>query len=229
MLIILHRGNVFGPLSCEENSEHTIRTIIETFPEFHMEIDLRVDFNGDLFLGHDTPEHRTSIAFLTIYQTNLWIHAKDVNALLLCLRMGWRCFSHDHDDFVLTSNGKIWTYPRAKTVITYKSIVVMPEYIIKLENMNRFFDEKAVLYGVCSDHAYALCCFPGCQVLPEYWLKQNQQKIESICRNVEVQSLDLLEHGRCMALFTFLRKSDFNFNLKNLQTICQESFPNDIC
>ena len=85
MLIILHRGNVFGPLSCEENSEHTIRTIIETFPEFHMEIDLRVDFNGDLFLGHDTPEHRTSIAFLTIYQTNLWIHAKDVNALLLCV------------------------------------------------------------------------------------------------------------------------------------------------
>ena len=50
-------------------------------------------------------------------------------------------FWHQEDDFTLTNNGFIWTYPNKP--FTNKSIIVLT----KKEKLNKY--KKA--YGVCSD------------------------------------------------------------------------------
>lgn len=61
MKIISHRGNLSGHCSINENSPDYIQEALDI--GFDVEID--VWFHEDqLFLGHDSPEYKTSLQFL---------------------------------------------------------------------------------------------------------------------------------------------------------------------
>ena len=120
MLIIAHRGNTNGPHPESENKEETIAPAIAA--GFDCEIDVwRV--NGELWLGHNTPTYKTTITFLTQYQSVLWVHCKNLDALIY-LKDQFNCFFHDKDTYTLTSRGYIWGNIGSPT--TKNVICVMP-------------------------------------------------------------------------------------------------------
>jgi hypothetical protein len=80
----------------------------------------------------------------------LWIHAKNLDALyVLQANPVLNYFWHQEDDFTLTSQGDIWTYPGKP--LTKNSIMVMPEWNDpKFENLN------LDCLGICSDYVHLL-------------------------------------------------------------------------
>lgn len=140
MILIAHRGNLFGSNPCEENKIDYLQHALEL--GYHVEIDLWFDpTNSTLYLGHDAPQYECPEKF--IHQQKIWIHCKNIHALEYCKdnHVQNHYFFHDHDDTTLTSKGLFWTYP-GKT-LTKHSIAVMPEY--------ELFKDIRKCYGICSD------------------------------------------------------------------------------
>jgi hypothetical protein len=133
MRIISHRGNLNGPNPSTENREETIITAIQY--GFECEIDVWL-INGRLWLGHDGPESETSLEFLSTYTSSLWIHCKNLNALI-ALKDTFNCFFHDKDTYTLTSKGFIWGNIGSPT--TESVICVMPP------------GHHGICLGVCTD------------------------------------------------------------------------------
>ena len=142
MLLISHRGNIFGKNPDRENSPDYI---IESLTAgYSCEIDLRVK-NNSLFLGHDEPQYAIDLDFLKKNQNKLWIHCKEKDAFSFCLSENLHCFWHQTDDYTITSFNYIWAYPGILPVGN-KCIMVMPEYKMDIQTaiaMNPF--------GICSD------------------------------------------------------------------------------
>ena len=138
MILIAHRGNTSGPNKSMENKPEYINNALRE--GFHVEID--VWFEKDrLFLGHADPQYEVNLKFLQ--NNKLWCHAKNLSALHYMLMHNIHCFWHEEDNFTITSNGFIWTYPGFG--LTKKSICVMPE-TIKNNEANGFS-----CAGICSD------------------------------------------------------------------------------
>jgi hypothetical protein len=136
MLIIAHRGNLNGPNPMTENQEHTITKAIKE--GFDCEIDVwKVD--DELWLGHDGPEHKTSLEFLETHVSKLWVHCKNLDALT-ALKDSFNCFFHDKDTYTLTSKGFIWGNIDSPT--NAKVICVMPT------------GEIGECFGVCTDYPF---------------------------------------------------------------------------
>ena len=135
MIIISHRGNIRGPIPDKENRPSYTDCAIGN--GYHVEIDVR-SINGELWLGHDEPQYKTTAFFLN--RTSLWCHAKNVEALHHMLLEGIHCFWHEEDAYTVTSNGWIWAYPGQPG--TKMAIAVMPESDQDLSNYQ----------GVCSDY-----------------------------------------------------------------------------
>jgi hypothetical protein len=134
MIIIAHRGNLYGPNPTTENREETIVTALSE--GFDCEIDVwKVD--GLIWLGHDGPEHETSLDFLTQHGSKLWVHCKNLDALI-ALKDQFNCFFHDKDTYTLTSKGFIWGNIGSPTTDTV--ICVMPP------------GDHGVCLGVCTDY-----------------------------------------------------------------------------
>ena len=145
MLIIAHRGNTNGPDPATENREETIVSAITE--GFDCEIDVwRID--GQLWLGHDGPEYATSLSFLETYQHALWVHCKNLNALVY-LKDQFNCFFHDKDTYTLTSKGYIWGNIGSPT--TEKVICVMPP------------GDHGVCLGICTDFPMRIKSLHVCQ------------------------------------------------------------------
>lgn len=139
-LLIAHRGLVEGPdLSLENNPKQIIEAVSLGY---ECEIDLWL-LNNQLYLGHDEPTYPIKDNFLET--TKFWIHAKNLPALYWLTNTDLKYFWHQEDDFVLTSNGYLWTYPGKN--LTDKSICVMPEQFIDLEQCSNL-----QCYGICSDY-----------------------------------------------------------------------------
>ena len=138
MILISHRGNIDGENRAYENSPGYVLKAIQK--GFDVEIDVRL-VSGLWYLGHDEPEYVINDDFLL--NERLWCHAKNIEALHGLLKLGVKCFWHQKDNFTITSNGYIWTYPGFQ--LTDKSIFVMPEMMAAV---NRKFDKCA---GICSD------------------------------------------------------------------------------
>ena len=136
MILISHRGNLNGKKADEENSPKYIEKALKE--GFNVEIDVW-HINNNFYLGHDKPEFLVEKEFLE--DKRLWCHAKNLNALLNLSKINSIFFWHQEDDYTLTSNGFIWTYPGKK--LTRNSICVLPE----INNIN-FLN----CYGVCSDY-----------------------------------------------------------------------------
>lgn len=136
MLFISHRGNLNGKNKKYENSPNYILKAIEK--GYHVEID--VWFTNTFFLGHDGPKYKISKKFLE--NNKLWCHAKNLDALCELKKIKTKYFWHQNDDYTLTSNNYIWTYPGKK--LSEKSICVLPE--LKKQKINK------KIKGICSDY-----------------------------------------------------------------------------
>ena len=138
MKIISHRGNLDGPNQEEENKMTYINQAMSL--GYDVEIDLWY-VNGDYYLGHDVPSHRTNLEFIS--KDGLWIHAKNLDALYQLTKTNLHYFWHQNDNFTLTSKNIIWTYPDKET--TKNSVIVTLE-----NNLEKFLNLD--IYGVCTDY-----------------------------------------------------------------------------
>lgn len=141
MRFISHRGNLIQIIPELENRPSQIQKVIEL--GYDCEVDLWLS-EGKLYLGHDTPQYLIEIDFLQLYVRNLWVHCKNIDALLWCKDStinGLNYFWHQEDKVALTSLGYIWAYPGFQPI--RNSIAVMPE----------INDEHELLscLGICSD------------------------------------------------------------------------------
>jgi hypothetical protein len=145
MILIAHRGNIDGPNPDKENHPDYLMSALEK--GFDVEVDVWVQ-EGKVFFGHDAPQY--DVTNLTFYQgpfwkynSNMWVHCKNFEALEDSYHCWWHKFYHNEDDFTLTKSGFIWTYPR-NLPIGRDSIAVMPERVPGWDI------SKA--WGVCTDY-----------------------------------------------------------------------------
>ena len=142
MIFISHRGNIEGVEPDRENSPEYIDKAISA--GYEVEVDLRCK-DGELFLGHDTPQYPTSLRWLLFRKEHLWIHVKDYESLAMIDGHFLRHFWHEKDAFTLTSNGYIWSHD-FKKVMTTRCIVPLLSLAEVKEYTQKHF------YAVCSDY-----------------------------------------------------------------------------
>lgn len=135
--IIAHRGNIDGPSLLENSPGFLLETISKGFD---VEVDIRF-IDNRWYLGHDKPTYPVGEIFLNQIKDFAWFHCKNLDALYKLDINTYKYFWHQNDDYTLTSNGYIWTYPSKE--ITSKSIIVDLELINKYDNV----------YGICTDYA----------------------------------------------------------------------------
>jgi len=146
MNLIAHRGNFQGREKDNENNpRHIDRSLIHGFDA---EIDIWF-MNDNWYLGHDYPFFQIEMNWLKERQNNLWIHCKNIEAIMRIRETDYKFnfFWHDNDDFAITSKGFIWSHPKNGPV--EGTIYVMPE-----KNDDATFSLK--LDGICSDNLISL-------------------------------------------------------------------------
>jgi hypothetical protein len=140
MKLISHRGNLNGPNEIRENSPHYI---IEAIAKgYDVEIDLWW-IDGKVYLGHDEPQYEVSNEWLGERIDKLWIHCKNIDAIIFFKESQYKFnyFWHEEDTVTLTSQNYIWAYPGNQPI--KNSIAVMPE-------INK--EETNICLGICSDY-----------------------------------------------------------------------------
>ncbi len=138
-MIISHRGNIDGKNELLENSPDYIDNAISK--GFDVEIDVWIDKSSKIFLGHDKPQYEIDISWLEERKNKLWIHCKNIDAVVFFNNIkDFHYFWHQNDDVTLTSNSYIWAYPGKQPI--RNSIAVMPEI---------FEDDTSDCLGVCTD------------------------------------------------------------------------------
>lgn len=145
MILIAHRGLINGPNKDRENRPDIIQESLNA--GFDVEIDIWLK-DEQLLLGHDNPQYKVERSFLEL--EGLWIHAKNLEALLWLTTTDFNYFWHQKDDYTITSKGYIWTYPGKK--LTKFSISVLPEwYETDYSNIKKY-----QCAGICSDYVSKL-------------------------------------------------------------------------
>ena len=150
MKIICHRANLNGSESWLENKPEQIDRCINL--GYDVEVDVRYDPLTQVFwLGHDEPKFKISWKWMANRHRHLWIHCKDITTLYEFTKYshaGYQYFWHQEDDFALTSNNYIWTYPGKP--YTPNTIMVMPETFMSLDKLKNLKTYNC--YGVCTDY-----------------------------------------------------------------------------
>jgi len=143
MILISHRGNTTGKqINLENNPDYVDKTIRMGY---NVEVDLWLE-EDSFFLGHDEPQYKINMDWLTSRKNKLWIHCKNLNSFDFLSTYGdntYKFFWHQEDSYTLTSNLMIWTYPDQP--LSNRSIAVMPE------NTEYTLDQLKHCAGVCSD------------------------------------------------------------------------------
>lgn len=154
MKIIAHRGLLEGPDLNLENRpaviEHALRN------GFDAEIDAWYVGNK-WYLGHDAPDEVYEVDMDFLNRNALWIHAKNLDALVALKNFGprkYNFFWHENDKYTLTNTGYIWTYPGQK--LSKDSVAVFlgtpsmtKEAIDFAHSCNGLLDA----HGICTDYA----------------------------------------------------------------------------
>ena len=141
MIIISHRGNLFGP--SEEENDIIQLDLVSKF--MTVEVDVW-SIEGNWFLGHDGPETPVPNAFLG--NINFILHAKNLEALNRLAETELHYFWHQEDDYTLTSENLIWTYPRKE--VASNCIIVCQS----LEETREYAESMA--WGICTDYGEEL-------------------------------------------------------------------------
>lgn len=137
MIQISHRGYINGPDDILENNPKHIQTLLNKGVDVEIDVWL---IDKKIYLGHDKPLHAVTKKFLT--HKNLWCHAKNLEALSALLKLKTICFWHQEDNYTLTSNNYIWTYP---------NILVNKDCII-VDTSPGWFNKHYKCAGVCVDY-----------------------------------------------------------------------------
>jgi hypothetical protein len=142
MKFISHRGNIDGKIPELENSPQYILEAINL--GFEVEIDIWIKDNT-LYLGHDMPQYAININWLSLRKDKIWIHCKNINALLYFFTLDpeardFNYFWHQSDLITLTSKNYIWAFPGNQPI--NNSIAVLPEI---------YSDDVSSCLGICSD------------------------------------------------------------------------------
>ncbi len=140
MKLISHRGNINGRLESRENKP----TYIDLAIQKGYEVEVDVWYKGDmLWLGHDNPDYEIDFEFIKDRSTKLWVHCKNIEAVVYFNECEYdvNYFWHQEDTLTLTSQKYIWVYPGKQPIIN--SIAVMPE----INN-----DDISKCLGICSDY-----------------------------------------------------------------------------
>jgi hypothetical protein len=144
MIYIAHRGLLNGP---DKNKENTLPQIRESLLKgFDCEIDVWL-VNDEWYLGHDGPDTKISLDFITQNWHNLWIHTKNEESFIAMVNMDemMNFFWHDTDTYTLTSLGYPWVYPGEK--LFSKAVCVLPERVMKIHEA-----KGLECFAVCSDY-----------------------------------------------------------------------------
>lgn len=141
MIYIAHRGNTNGKFESYENEPNYIDMAIKK--GFDAEIDIWC-IDNLIYLGHDEPQYGIDFRWLRDRITRLWIHCKNLEAMVLLKNCGYDAnyFWHQEDDFTITSTGFFWTYPGKE--LSSNSVAVMPE--------TKEFKDIEKAYAICSDY-----------------------------------------------------------------------------
>ena len=139
MILIAHRGNTNGRFESYENEPAYIDLALNK--GIDVEIDIWFKDNA-LWLGHDKPMYMIPLTWLLGRTPKLWIHCKNIEALIYFNSLShiFNYFWHETDKATLTSTGIIWAYPNNQPI--KNSIAVLPE---------SFNDDISQALGVCSD------------------------------------------------------------------------------
>lgn len=145
LILIAHRGNISGPNPETENTVDQLTSAINL--GFNVEVDIW-GIDGKLYLGHDEPKHLLSPEDFYKISNHSWFHCKNLEALNHFIKYfpTYNYFWHQLDDFTLTSNNKVWTYPGME--VGPNSIIVDLE-ATDIRNYNN-------IYGICSDKVLLL-------------------------------------------------------------------------
>lgn len=137
MILISHRGNINGKNPKRENSKEYIDEAIAL--GYDVEIDVWFK-DGKLYLGHDEPQYQIKVGWLKKRRKSLWVHCKNIEALVELLDTKINFFYHVKEEMVLTSRKNIWAFPGKQPI--KNSIAVLPE---------RNKDDLSECIGICSD------------------------------------------------------------------------------
>jgi hypothetical protein len=137
MIVVSHRGNVFGRNPERENSPSYIDEAISH--GYDVEVDVWF-IDGKYYLGHDEPQYNVSVEWLG--ERPLWCHAKNQCSMEQMLVDGLHCFWHEGDKFTMTSRGYLWCFPenfsRLGVTVHLKECINIP---------------AQSCYGICTDFA----------------------------------------------------------------------------
>ena len=137
MKLISHRGNITGRNTELENKPEYIDAAIEL--GYDVEVDVWYK-DEDFWLGHDEPKYKISLEYLS--KPGLWCHAKNSDALYqmsINADKIMHYFWHQEDDYTITSQGYLWTYPGKKP---YPNSICIGDPALY---------SKQSIYGICSD------------------------------------------------------------------------------
>ena len=139
MRLIAHRGNTNGKFENSENEPTYIDLAIKK--GYDVEVDVWYK-DGMLWLGHDKPDYGVDFRWFRDRITKLWIHCKNVDAVVFFQNSGYpfHYFWHENDTITITSKGCIWAFPGKQPIES--SIAVMPEL---------YNDNVDGCLGICSD------------------------------------------------------------------------------
>ena len=140
MILISHRGNINGKFESWENEPTYIDKAISE--GYDVEVDVCYK-DKMLWLGHDKPDYGIDFRWFRDRIGKLWVHCKNVEAVLYFKECGYdvNYFWHEEDTLTLTSHNHLWVYPGKQPI--EKSIAVMPE----IHN-----DDVSKCLGICSDY-----------------------------------------------------------------------------
>ena len=139
MILISHRGNINGKFESFENEPTYIDKAI--YEGYEVEVDVWYK-DKILWLGHDNPDYGIDFRWFRDRISKLWVHCKNVEAVLYFKECGYdiNYFWHEEDTLTLTSHNYLWVYPGKQPI--ERSIAVMPE----INN-----DDFSKCIGICSD------------------------------------------------------------------------------
>ncbi len=138
MILISHRGNLDGPNQRLENNPEYIDTALKH--NYDVEIDIWW-INSNWYLGHDEPQYKIDEKWIYNRYKNIWIHAKNIDAIVNLIDKPYNYFWHETDTITLTSKKHIWSYPGKQKI--KNSIAVMPEI---------YNDDISECLGICTDY-----------------------------------------------------------------------------
>lgn len=149
MIIIAHRANldIPEPYKFQENSVDAVEKSIDY--GFDAEIDIW-KIKNHYYLGHDEPRNIITEDFLQWNCENLWLHAKNIEALYGLTNLFdnyMNIFWHEADRFTLTFSGYIWTFPGQPLTPHSAAICKTPEDIHAYN-----LEQLKSCYAICTDY-----------------------------------------------------------------------------